>query len=276
MRKSSRVYGKPLRPEYRHSAKAAPIGAAFVFVTGTNILQGVVCSHFGGSVMEQEVSDQEKTGYRLVLSKLATLPTQYLTLVAKVMTMLIARGLVLAPLLEKALAESIPKQSVLSAPSSDIEGEYEVPELPGGPIDLRNLPGMAADPDYEKWGLANLVAEPSPRTRVSITKADDRMILNRLISPSDPVENYLTQAQVEYLVLSHGDKIGKITRGGVMFFFYLPSEDRMTYEYFSFKVLGLNIPGRFRFAVRRASDPKNDAVPLQGAYLVRVKEVGHD
>lgn len=226
--------------------------------------------------MEQvQVSDQEKAGYRLVLSKLATLPTQYLTLVAKIMTMLIARGLVFAPLLEKALSEAIPKQNVL-APSLDIEGEYEIPELLGGPVDLRNLPGMAADPDYEKWGLADLVAEPSTKTRVSITKADDRMILNRLISPSDPVEDYLTQAQVEYLVLSLGDKIGKITRGGVMFFFYLGSDDRMTYEYFSFKVLGLNIPGRFRFAVRRASDPKNDAVPLQGAYLVRVKEVSHD
>lgn len=229
----------------------------------------------GGDVMSQEndqISQEDKDVYRRVLAKLALVPTQYLALLTKIMTVLSIRGEVFAVLLEKAVGEAIsPKLSSSQQEGQSnvgIEGEYEIPALAGGVVDLGQLPCITADTDYYQWELHDYKSEASDPAHVVVAKADDNMVLSRLIGPSGPLELCLTQAQVEYLVRHMMEKIKKITKAGVFFFFRVTQDEGLTYELYSFKIIGYG-RDQLRFAVRKAANPGNGGVPLKGAYIVR-------
>lgn len=216
-----------------------------------------------------QVSQEEKDLYRRLFGKLQVFPTQYLALLMKLMTVLSIKGDAFAQLLDKVIAEAMtPKASVPTATEVDIEGQYEIPALPGGVVDLGRLPGVNPDPDYVGWGLHEDVSERSEITHVLISKAEDNAALSRLISPSGPVEICLTQAQVDYLVRHLREKLNKITKAGVFFFFRVTQDDGLTYELYSFKIIGYG-RNQLRFAVRKATNPGNSGVPLKGAYIVR-------
>lgn len=221
--------------------------------------------------MSEENQEHEKKGFRFVLSKLACLPTQYLTLVGRIITMLIGKGDTFAPLLEKVLMEIMPKQVSLQ-PSIDIEGEYEIPALDGGKADLSELFGVAmSDVDYRPWGLHECDSESSEKMSVVIAQSEDNMLLSRLLHPTNSLELCLTQAQIGYLIRLLNDRLIKITKAGVYFFFRVLKEDGVSYDLYSFKVVAFTSGShqQLRFAVRRADNPKNVGVPLKGAYIVR-------